>query len=262
MRRAGDAHTFAAGIRVPQPIGDFLILRAVRESKGFAIAVTDEKISAARNEVAREEGLLLCPEGATTYAAYRQGLADGRVTKRDRVVLFNCATGLKYPLPPVTRTLDRFAPIVRGLVIKALNFFCSAAWWISSRKKFWTKKLLAASWYRARLQFYVVDPISVEHSTVRARQHASHCAGSREKKMKKSILTIAGSALITLSAVQFAAASEHQDRVHHRTHTSAQYRDTNASVPAQPEWSGYSYSGGISAPAGHWSWPGLLKQDF
>jgi threonine synthase len=106
-----DAHTIAAGIRVPQAIGDFLILRAVRESKGFAIAVSDEKISAALNEVAREEGLLLCPEGAATYAAYKQSLADGRVTKSDRVMLFNCATGLKYPLPPVTRTLDRHQPI-------------------------------------------------------------------------------------------------------------------------------------------------------
>jgi threonine synthase len=106
-----DAHTIASGIRVPQAVGDFLILRAVRESKGFAIAVPDEKISAALNEVAREEGLLLCPEGAATYAAYQQSLADGRVTKSDRVMLFNCATGLKYPLPPVTRTLDRHAPI-------------------------------------------------------------------------------------------------------------------------------------------------------
>src|SRR5436190_9699529 len=106
-----NAQTIASGIRVPQAVGDFLILRAVRESKGFAIAVDDEKISAALNEVAREEGLLLCPEGAATYAAYQQSLADGRVTKNDRVMLFNCATGLKYPLPPVTRTLDRHQPI-------------------------------------------------------------------------------------------------------------------------------------------------------
>src|SRR5580692_7614049 len=75
-----DAHTIASGIRVPQAVGDFLILRAVRESKGFAIAVEDEKISSALNEVAREEGLLLCPEGAATYAAYQQSLADGRVS--------------------------------------------------------------------------------------------------------------------------------------------------------------------------------------
>src|ERR1700744_4970938 len=109
--RFENAFTIASGIRVPAAVGDFLILAAVRESKGFAIAVPDEKISAALNEVAREEGLLLCPEGAATYAAYKESLADGRVSKNDRVMLFNCATGLKYPLPPVTRTLDRHQPI-------------------------------------------------------------------------------------------------------------------------------------------------------
>jgi threonine synthase len=96
---------------VPQAIGDFLILRAVRESNGFAIAVTDEAISAALDEMAREEGFLLCPEGAATYAAYKQSLADGRVARTDQAVLFNCASGLKYPLPPVHRTLDRHKPI-------------------------------------------------------------------------------------------------------------------------------------------------------
>jgi threonine synthase len=94
-----DAHTFAAGIRVPQAVGDFLILRAVRESSGFAIAVDDSAIAEAWAEVARDEGLLLCPEGAATFAAYRQALADGRVATSDRVVLFNCASGLKYPMP-------------------------------------------------------------------------------------------------------------------------------------------------------------------
>jgi threonine synthase len=106
-----NAHTIAAGIRVPQAVGDFLILRAVRESKGFAIAVTDEAISAGLEEVARQEGFLLCPEGAATYAAYKQALADGRIGRHERAVLFNCATGLKYPLPPVHRTLDRHKPI-------------------------------------------------------------------------------------------------------------------------------------------------------
>ena len=94
-----NAHTIASGIRVPQAIGDFLILRAVRESGGFAIAVEDPAITVALDEMAREEGLLLCPEGAATYAAYKQSLADGRVKKTDQVVLFNCASGLKYPLP-------------------------------------------------------------------------------------------------------------------------------------------------------------------
>ncbi len=106
-----DAHTIASGIRVPQAIGDFLILRAVRDSGGFAVAVTDDTITAALEEVAREEGLLLCPEGAATYAAYKQSLTDGRVSRSERAVLFNCATGLKYPLPPVRKTLDRHKPI-------------------------------------------------------------------------------------------------------------------------------------------------------
>jgi len=106
-----NAHTIAAGIRVPQAIGDFLILRAVRESGGFAIAVPDEAIAAGLEEVAGEEGFLMCPEGAATYAAYKQSLADGRVTRNEQAVLFNCATGLKYPLPPVRRTLDRHQPI-------------------------------------------------------------------------------------------------------------------------------------------------------
>ena len=61
--------------------------------------------------VAREEGFLLCPEGAATYAAYKQALADGRIRRDERAVLFNCATGLKYPLPPMHRTLDRRQPI-------------------------------------------------------------------------------------------------------------------------------------------------------
>src|SRR5215469_2799315 len=101
-----DAHTIASGIRVPQAVGDFLILRAVRESGGFAIAVSDDAIQAGVNEVARGEGFLMCPEGGATYAAYKQSLADGRVGRDERAVLFNCATGLKYPLPPVHRTLD------------------------------------------------------------------------------------------------------------------------------------------------------------
>ena len=96
---------------MPQAIGDFLILRAVRDSGGFAIAVSDEAISAGLEEVAREEGFLMCPEGAATYAAYKASLADGRVNKSEQAVLFNCATGLKYPLPPIHRALDRHKPI-------------------------------------------------------------------------------------------------------------------------------------------------------
>jgi threonine synthase len=104
--RFENAHTIASGIRVPQAVGDFLILRAVRESNGFAIAVSDEAITAALDEAAREEGLLLCPEGAATYAAYKQSLADGSIGKHEQAVLFNCATGLKYPLPHIEKKLD------------------------------------------------------------------------------------------------------------------------------------------------------------
>jgi threonine synthase len=106
-----NAQTIAAGIRVPQALGDFLILRAVRQSGGFAVAVSDEAITAARAEVARAEGLLLCPEAAATYAALKQALADGRIRRDERVMLFNCATGLKYPMPGVVGTLDRMRPI-------------------------------------------------------------------------------------------------------------------------------------------------------
>ena len=102
-----DATTVAAGIRVPAAIGDFLILDAVRESGGFAIAVSDAAIESAREDVASREGLLLCPEGAATYAAWLKSLDEGRIDRRDHVVLFNCATGLKYPMPECGEALDR-----------------------------------------------------------------------------------------------------------------------------------------------------------
>jgi len=97
------ARTVAAGIRVPAAVGDFLILRAVRESGGAAIAVSDEALLAARDEVARTEGLLLCPEGAATFAGWREALRRGLLPDDARVVLFNCASGLKYPLPDGSR---------------------------------------------------------------------------------------------------------------------------------------------------------------
>jgi threonine synthase len=110
-----NAETVAAGIRVPIAVGDFLILRAVRDSGGFAIAVDDDAIIEARDRVAREAGLLLCPEGAATLAAYERALGDGRVQRGEQAVLYNCATGLKYPMPPVTRSLDRHAPAAARL---------------------------------------------------------------------------------------------------------------------------------------------------
>jgi len=106
-----DAHTVAAGIRVPRAVGDFLILRAVRESGGKALAVGDPAILAAVDACARQDGLLLCPEGGATLAAYHQALRDGEVDEDEEVVLFNCATGLKYPLPPAEQRLDRHGTI-------------------------------------------------------------------------------------------------------------------------------------------------------
>jgi threonine synthase len=106
-----NAHTVAAGIRVPKAVGDFLILRAVRESGGRALAVEDADTLRAVDDAARTDGLLLCPEGGATLAAYRNALANGLVRSGDRVVLFNCATGLKYPMPPADQALDRHAPI-------------------------------------------------------------------------------------------------------------------------------------------------------
>jgi threonine synthase len=98
-----DAQTVAAGIRVPVAIGDFLILRAVRDSGGAALSVSDEALLAARAEVARSEGIILCPEGAATYVAWREARRQGLLAEDSRVVLFNCASGLKYPLPDVSR---------------------------------------------------------------------------------------------------------------------------------------------------------------
>ena len=106
-----DAHTVAAGIRVPKAIGDFLILRAVRESGGRALGVGDPAILRAVDDAARKDGLLLCPEGGATLAAYREALKTGEVDEDERVVLFNCATGLKYPMPDAPMSLDRTRPV-------------------------------------------------------------------------------------------------------------------------------------------------------
>lgn len=106
-----DAHTVAAGIRVPRAVGDFLILRAVRESGGKALAVGDPAILKAVEDTAKQDGLLLCPEGGATLAAYRQALIDGEVDEDEDVVLFNCATGLKYPMPEAPAWLDRHGEI-------------------------------------------------------------------------------------------------------------------------------------------------------
>ena len=102
-----NAYTKAAGIRVPVAVGDFLIIRAIRESNGFALSVSDEDIMEARDRVASVDGCFLCPEGAATMAAYEKSMSDGLISINDKVILFNCATGLKYPLPEVLNKLDK-----------------------------------------------------------------------------------------------------------------------------------------------------------
>ena len=105
-----NAHTCASGIRVPAALGDFLILRALRESGGFAMAVSDPDIEAARTHVGQRDGVLLCPEGAATYAAYLEAARTGRIAPHDSVVLFNCASGLKYPMPQVSEHMELARP--------------------------------------------------------------------------------------------------------------------------------------------------------
>ncbi len=105
------AQTIAAGIRVPVAIGDFLILRAVRESGGSAIAVSDQAITEMQQKLAQQDGILLCPEGAATAVALESAVSSGLVASSDRVVLFNCATGLKYPMPVHEASLDLSQPI-------------------------------------------------------------------------------------------------------------------------------------------------------
>ena len=101
-----NAETIAAGIRVPAAIGDFLMLRAIRESGGFGIAVPDTEIEDAQHRLAGDEGLLTSPEGAATVAGYERALDQGLVDHNERVVLFNCGNGLKYPMPAAGEALD------------------------------------------------------------------------------------------------------------------------------------------------------------
>ena len=111
-----NASTIAAGIRVPAAVGDFLILDAIRESNGFATAVSDAAINAAHEECAKKEGILLCPEGAATLAALKQELITGRIKSDEQVMLFNCATGLKYPMRSEHQIVDLNKPIDYELI--------------------------------------------------------------------------------------------------------------------------------------------------
>ncbi|MEO5711627.1 MAG: threonine synthase [Nocardioidaceae bacterium] len=90
-------HTLAFGINVPKALGDFLVLQAVRESGGTAVAVTDEDILTELAAVASREGAWVCPEGAACFVAARQLRESGWIGAGDEVVVLNTGTGLKYP---------------------------------------------------------------------------------------------------------------------------------------------------------------------
>ena len=91
-----NAETLAAGLRVPGPFADRLILQALRESMGTAVAVSDEEITQAQHEIASMEGIFAAPEGAATWAALKHLVQQGTIRADEQVVLFNTGTGLKY----------------------------------------------------------------------------------------------------------------------------------------------------------------------
>ncbi len=90
------AATLADGLRVPAAIGDFLILRVLRESGGTALAVSDEEMLAAIRLLGRTQGIFACPEGAASLAAFQRLRRQGWIADEERVVLFNTGSGLKY----------------------------------------------------------------------------------------------------------------------------------------------------------------------
>jgi threonine synthase len=91
-----DAATVASGLRVPKAIGDFLILDAIKQSDGMAISVTDDELLAGARELARREGIFAAPEGGACVPALRKLLERGKIGARERVVLFNTGSGIKY----------------------------------------------------------------------------------------------------------------------------------------------------------------------
>lgn len=106
-----DSRTVAFGINVPKALGDFLVLRAIAESGGCAIAVSDQEILDAQRRLARDEGLFICPEGAATFAAAERLRASGWIREGERVLLLNTGAGIKYPetvptSPPVLEPTD------------------------------------------------------------------------------------------------------------------------------------------------------------
>jgi threonine synthase len=90
------AQTVAAGLRVPKPLGDFLILEAVRQSGGTCLAVSDDDLLQAGIDLASDEGIFVAPEGAACVSALQKLLADGFLKSDERIVIYNTGAGLKY----------------------------------------------------------------------------------------------------------------------------------------------------------------------
>ena len=91
-----NAETIASGLRVPQAVGDFLMLRTLRESRGTALSVSDDAMLAEIHRVGKAEGIFFCPEGAACVAGLRRLVKNGWIKPADEVVIFNTASGLKY----------------------------------------------------------------------------------------------------------------------------------------------------------------------
>jgi threonine synthase len=89
--------TIAAGLRVPKPFGDYLIIRTITESNGTAVTVSDDEMMRAMKEIARREGVWMCPEGAATYACLPQLRQSGYLDKNETVLLYNTGSGILYP---------------------------------------------------------------------------------------------------------------------------------------------------------------------
>ena len=113
-----NAQTIAAGLRVPEAIGDYLILGAVRESGGTAYSVTDGAILGDMQALAREDGVFACPEGAATYGGLKAMVRDGLVRADERIVIFNTGAGLKY-VDLIRPELPEFEPAEPPAALRA-----------------------------------------------------------------------------------------------------------------------------------------------
>ena len=93
----GSAHTIAAGLEVPKAYGDYLILQALRSSRGTAVSVSDREILESMKQFAKREGLWVCPEGAATRACLPRLIENGLIDKQETVLLYNTGLGILYP---------------------------------------------------------------------------------------------------------------------------------------------------------------------